>query len=162
MKRMSRRSRDAVVGAGALAGLIVFVVWGFSAGGAASGGGYDITARFSRVDGLTIGSEVRLVGVPVGEVSALRLDNESGMAYLTFTIDSNIGLPTDTTALILSETVLSGKHVKLDAGGALEMMSAGDAIEYVQDSVIIEGILERIVRAAEHRREKRKAGGSQQ
>ncbi len=162
MRRMSRSVRDAVVGAGALAALAVFVAWGFSAGGAAGGGGYDIIARFSRVDGITIGSEVRLVGVPVGAVSALRLDRESGMAYLTLSIESGIALPTDTSAMILSESVLSGKHVKLDAGGSMDMMAAGDGIEFVQDSVIIEGILERIVRAAERRREERKAGEEQQ
>lgn len=162
MKRMNRRVKEAVVGAVALVILGVFVSWGFSAGGAAGVRGYDIIARFSRVDGITIGSEVRLVGVPVGEVTAQRLDSESNMAYLTLTIDLRIDLPMDTTAMIVSESVLSGKHVKLDAGGALDMMVDGDEIEFSQDSVIIEGILERIVRAAEQRRDEREAEEGQQ
>ncbi len=162
MKGISRAARDAVTGAVALAVLFVLLFWGLSIGGAANVGRYDITARFSRVDGITIGSEVRLVGVPVGEVAAMCLDPESTMAYLTLSIDSGIDLPTDTSAMIVSESVLSGKHVKLDPGGSFDMMAAGDSVEYVQDSVIIEGILERIVRAAEERRDKRKAGEEQQ
>ena len=92
----------------------------------------------------------------------VRLDPESTMAYLTLSIDSGIELPADTSAMIVSESVLSGKHVKLDPGGSFDMMGVGDSVEYVQDSVIIEGILERIVRAAEQRRDERKAGEEQE
>ena len=47
-----------------------------------SGGsdGYELTARFQRVDGIAVGSDVRVSGVKVGVVRAVALDPETYLA----------------------------------------------------------------------------------
>jgi phospholipid/cholesterol/gamma-HCH transport system substrate-binding protein len=123
--------------------------------------GYQLTASYNRVDGVKIGTEVQLAGVPVGKVTALAFDADEFQAVLTFTIRDEIRLPIDTAALIVSDGLLGGKYIKLDVGGAEDMFEDGDGFEYVQDSVIVEALLEKVVLWAEQRRLKaREKAGS--
>ena len=114
--------------------------------------GYDLTASYIRVDGVSIGTNVLLAGIPVGKVTKLAFDAAEFQAILTFTIRDDIRLPSDTAALIISDGLLGGKYIKLDVGGAEDMLQPGDGFEYVQDSVIVEELLEKVVLWAEQRR----------
>ena len=116
--------------------------------------GYDLSASYIRVDGVKIGTKVLLAGIPVGKVTKLAFDADEFQAILTFTIRDDIRLPTDTAALIVSDGLLGGKYIKLDFGGAQEMLQPGDGFEYVQDAVIVEALLEKVVLWAEQRRVK--------
>lgn len=123
--------------------------------------GYNLTARYNQVDGVSIGTNVLLAGVPVGKVTRLEFDAEALQAVLTFTIHDDIRLPQDTAALIASDGMLGGKHIKLDVGGAEEMLAPGESFNYVQDSVIVEALLEKVILWAEERRDKDKEGGAE-
>ena len=116
--------------------------------------GYELKARYNRVDGVSIGTGVLLAGVPVGKVTRLDFDANSLQAVLTFTIRDDIRIPADTAALIASDGMLGGKFVKLDVGGASEMLAPGGSFEYVQDSVIVEALLEMVILWAEAKRDK--------
>ena len=61
-------------------------------------GGYELSARFQRVDGVNVGSDVRVSGVKVGVVRAVSLDPETYMARLTFDIDPNVHILDESTA----------------------------------------------------------------
>ena len=50
--------------------------------------------------------------------------------------------------MIVSDGVLGGKSVKIEPGTGEEMMAQGSEFELVQDAVIVESLLERIVAAA--------------
>jgi len=117
-----------------------------------SANGYELTASYNRVNGVSIGADVLLAGVPVGKVTRLAFDAEEFQAILTFTIRDDIRLPRDTAALIVSDGLLGGKYIKLDVGGAEDMLQPGDGFEYVQDSIIVEALLEKIVLRAEQSR----------
>lgn len=116
--------------------------------------GYELTASYNRVDGVSVGTSVVLAGVHVGKVTKLEFDAEEFQAILTFTIRNEIQLPEDTAALIVSDGLLGGKYIKLGVGGAEEMLQPGGSFEYVQDAVIVEVLLEKIVLWAEQRRKK--------
>ena len=75
------------------------------------------------------------------------------------TLREDIKLPTDTAALIASNGLFGGKFIKLDPGGAEEMLQLGDGFDYVQDAIIVEALLEKAVLRAEAQRlvAKRKA-----
>jgi len=114
--------------------------------------GYELSASYIRADGVKIGTKVLLAGIPVGKVTKLAFDADDFQAILTFTIRDDIRLPADTAALIVSDGLLGGKYIKLDIGGAQEMLRPGDGFEYAQDSVIVEARLEKVVLWAEQRR----------
>ncbi len=119
----------------------IFVFYGYSVTGSSRSDGYVVSAEFDRVDGLTIGSDVRMSGIKVGTVSALSLDPQSYAANVSIIIGSDIDLPDDTSAKITSEGLLGGNYISLSAGGSEDMLSGGDEILYTQGSVDLIGLV---------------------
>ena len=115
-------------------------------------GAYELTARFNNIDGIEIGSDVLMTGVSVGNVSSVNFDSQSYQAILTLQLKPNITLPRDTVVMILSEGMLGNKYLKIEPGGAMETLRSGDEFNFVQDSVIFEELLHKVILAAELKR----------
>lgn len=107
---------ETLVGAIVLAVAIAFLAYGYSVTEGDSDDTYRITAAFDRVDGLTVGSDVRLSGVKVGTVMSLGLDPQSFSAKVTMLVDASLSLPDDTSAKITSEGLLGGNYISLVPG----------------------------------------------
>jgi len=124
--------------------------------------GYALEASFTSVDGIAENAPVWLSGVKVGTVSKMRLDPEYMQAILTFRIDKGVKLPDDSSVAVVSQGLLGGKYIMVSPGGSAEMMKDGDSFQYVQNSVIIENLLQQIVQMAERRAAERKqqSGGA--
>ena len=74
---------ETVVGAVVIAVAAVFLTYAYSVSGKqVSAGAYNLNAIFGRVDGITVGSEVRIAGVKVGTVSGFALDTNTYEAKL--------------------------------------------------------------------------------
>ena len=147
-----RQSREILVGAAVLILGGAFMVFAFAGGGGSRSDGYPVIARFGQVDGLTVGSEVRISGVPVGEVTALGIEPATRKAVVTMMIDDGVALPIDTGALIVQVGILGSKFIKLDPGGEEDMIAPGEEIDFVQDAVIIIELLQKIVDDVENKR----------
>jgi phospholipid/cholesterol/gamma-HCH transport system substrate-binding protein len=119
--------------------------------------GFELTAYFNRVNGIAVGDKVLLAGIQVGQVTQQKFDAEGQQAILTFLIQEGIKLPNDTVAMIVSDGLLGGKFIKLDPGGDLDTLQPGDVFTYVQDAVLVESLLEKIVLRAEAKRLKKSA-----
>jgi phospholipid/cholesterol/gamma-HCH transport system substrate-binding protein len=113
----------------------LFVIYGYSVSETDSGDGYRVSAQFNRVDGLTIGSDVRMSGIKIGTVRSLELDPASFYANAEFEIANGIDLPDDTSAKITSEGLLGGNYVSLSPGGSEDLLEPGGEILYTQGSV---------------------------
>jgi phospholipid/cholesterol/gamma-HCH transport system substrate-binding protein len=122
--------------------------------------GYSLDASFTSVDGIAENAPVWLSGVKIGTVSKMRLDPEYMQAILTFRIDKGIKLPEDSSVAVVSQGLLGGKYIMISPGGSPEMMKDGDSFQYVQNSVIIENLLQQIVQMAERRAAERKQAGA--
>jgi len=101
---------------------------------------YPVNAIFGRIDGVTVGSEVRVAGVKVGAVAMSALDPATYEARLTLSVASSVKLPEDTAAKIVSDGVLGGAHVALEPGGSDVMLAPGDTIAITQGSVDLLGL----------------------
>lgn len=132
---------ETLVGAAVLAVAAMFVIYGYSVTETDSSGGYRLSAQFDRVDGLTIGSDVRMSGIKIGTVTSLDLDPQSYYANAEFVIGAGIELPDDTSAKITSEGLLGGNYVSLSPGGSEDMLGADDEILYTQGSVDLIGLV---------------------
>ncbi len=132
---------ETLVGAAVLVIATLFIVYGYSVTEADSGEGYALNAQFDRVDGLTVGSDVRMSGIKVGTVTGLSLDPESYYAVAKFSISGDVELPDDSSAKITSEGLLGGNYVSLSPGGSEDMLAAGDEILYTQGSVDLIGLV---------------------
>ena len=96
---------------------------------------YEVTASFPDVDGVEVGTEVRLAGVKVGRVSAINLNPQTYMADARLQIPEAVALPNDSAAIIQSDGLLGGAYIQIQPGGSPDNLSPGDEIEDVQGAV---------------------------
>jgi phospholipid/cholesterol/gamma-HCH transport system substrate-binding protein len=111
-----------------------FVFAAAQAGQGASGGGYTLSARFQRVDGVDVGSDVRVSGVKVGIVRAVALDPTTYLAELTLSIDDGVKILDQSTARIASDGLLGGAYVAIEPAGEMDL-AAGAEIPNTQGAV---------------------------
>ncbi|MEJ0059184.1 MAG: MlaD family protein [Terricaulis sp.] len=134
-----------------MAAVVAIVAIGFFAFAAAqagqsnSGAGYPITARFQRVDGVAVGTDVRVAGVKVGVVRSVALDPETFLAKLDFVIDRGIEVPDDSTARIASDGLLGGAYIAIDPGSG-EALPAGGEIINTQGAIDLLTVLSSAMR----------------
>lgn len=133
---MAYERAEILAGAAVLAVAAGFAV--FAARGAGFGveaDSYPLTASFRSVEGVSVGTDVRLAGVKVGTVTDLRLNPETYFADATITMRKDVAVPVDSTILIASEGLLGGTFVEVQPGGALEMLEPGGEVEDTQGAV---------------------------
>ncbi len=120
-------------------GFLAFAVT--RAGAADASGGYELWARFQRVDGINVGADVRMSGVKVGAVSKVGIDPQTYYAKVTMSVDPIVKLPDDSSARISSDGLLGGAYVSLEPGGSEGMLPKGGEILNTQGSVDILSLL---------------------
>jgi len=107
--------------------------------------GYEITAQFSKIDGLEAGSPVRISGVKVGRVTGFDLNRENYQAVVRMQIDNDVKIPSDTAAVVASAGLLDGKFMSLEPGGDDAMIEPGGSIEYTQSTPGLEQLLGQVI-----------------
>lgn len=107
--------------------------------------GYELTAHFSKIDGLETGSPVRISGVKVGQVTSFDLDPDTYQAVVRLNIQDSVHLPKDTAAVVASAGMLDGKFMTLEPGSDEEMLGAGDRIRYTQSTPSLEQLLGQVI-----------------
>lgn len=132
---MGRNIVETIVGALVLLVAGLFVFYAFAKSDRAGPGGYEILARFDRIDGLKRGADVTVSGVKVGSVTGFDLDRKTYQAVVRMMVSSSVGLPLDTNAKIVSESLLGGMVVVLEPGGDSKMIQAGGEIDKTQGAV---------------------------
>jgi phospholipid/cholesterol/gamma-HCH transport system substrate-binding protein len=132
---VGRNIVETIVGALVLLVAGVFVFYAFAKSDRSSPNGYEISARFDRIDGLKRGADVTVSGVKVGSVTGFDLDRKTYQAVVRMMVSSSVGLPLDTNAKIVSESLLGGMVVVLEPGGDTKMIQAGGEIDKTQGAV---------------------------
>ncbi len=141
---MSEESRHSIVGFVALLALLVLAVLSFATTTTEKTAGFDITADFDRVDGLSVGDEVLMSGIKIGEVTRMIL-TESFRARLTLNIDDGVELPSDSDARILTNGLFGSKFIEVNPGAEEEILEAGDEIEFTQESLVLQDLLDQVI-----------------
>ena len=102
-------------GAEALIGLLVVLVaiwFGWYAfqrtGGGRVSNAIQVSALFPNAGGINAGTDVRVAGIKIGQVSDVKLDPKTFQAQVTLAIDPNSKLPDDSSAAVASEGILGG------------------------------------------------------
>ncbi|MBO6784881.1 MAG: MCE family protein [Alphaproteobacteria bacterium] len=142
---MKRGAVETILGAIVLVVAIGFVVLGARAIDTGDDDGYELTARFLKVGGLERGSDVRISGVKVGTVVERSLDLDTFEAVVTFTVRSDVRLPSDTEAGITAEGLLGGKYLRLFPGKETATLAAGQEIALTRDFQALEDTVSEII-----------------
>jgi len=143
-----RKTSDLLAGAVVLLVAVGFLGYAVANTGKSIGGGYDLHAKFDRIDGLLAGSDVRVAGVKVGSVTAMRIDPQSYQAVVNFSVADSIKLPKDSSAVITSDGLLGGKYLSLEPGGDTAMVAPGGELTLTQSSISIEQLLGKFIFSA--------------
>lgn len=138
---MNHNIIETAMGAVVLGAAGIFLVFAMKTADVDTSTGYPLTASFANASGLLVGSDVRIGGVEIGKVSALKLDPASYQAVATLTIEDNVKLPDDSSATIRSESLMGGKFLALEPGGSEKMLEAGGKIEFTQSTPDLEQML---------------------
>ncbi|TNF57471.1 MAG: outer membrane lipid asymmetry maintenance protein MlaD [Rhodobacteraceae bacterium] len=142
----SHTTTEVLVGGAVLAGALAFAIYaGQAAGLGAAGAGYELTASFRSLEGVTVGTDVRVAGVKVGTVTAVTLNPETYRADTVFTVTRGIEIPDDSAIVVSSEGLLGGNFVEIMPGGSPFYYSEGDEILDTQGAVSLISLLLKFV-----------------
>ncbi|MEJ6395281.1 outer membrane lipid asymmetry maintenance protein MlaD [Gymnodinialimonas sp. 2305UL16-5] len=136
---------EIATGGAVLAAAIGFFLYASGGGAAPQGDTFDLRADFRSVEGIGVGTEVRLAGVQVGSVTALDLNPQTFLAETTFTVSDQFEIPDDSAVAVASEGLLGGYFVEIIPGGSPFNLEDGGQILDTQSSVSLITLLLRFV-----------------
>jgi len=136
---------EALLGAVVLAVAAGFLVFAYSSTNVAAVSGYEVSAKFDRIDGVVVGGDVRLGGIKVGTIIGAELEPKTYLAVIRMSVDPMIKLPVDSSAEIISDGLLGSKYLSLVPGGEDEVLEAGDEIRFTQSPVSLENLIGQLI-----------------
>ncbi len=134
---------ETIIGAIVVAVALLFIAFAYMRTGSGSLSGYEIQARLPRVDGLGVGTDVRLSGIKIGSVLDLTLDPKNYLVTLHMNIRDDIKIPDDSSLMVTSSGLLGSSYVSLTPGGSDKMLASGGMIQNSQGSVDLMGLIGR-------------------
>ena len=122
-------SKEAKVGIFVLLGIVVLTYFTFKVSklGGIGEKGYNLTVDFETAAGLEPKANVKMAGVPVGKVEAIRLVGNN--ARLVLRIQEGVQIPIDSVASIQTQGLLGEKYVEILPGkDTSRMLPAGGRV----------------------------------
>lgn len=141
----SSRGVELIVGvfvALGLAALLVLALQVSNLSALQRGEGYELTAHFDNIGGLSERAPVNAAGVTVGRVVEIEYDQRTYTARVTMEIDAAYDrFPEDTSASIYTSGLLGEQYIALAPGASADYLAAGDAIHQTQSAVVLEELI---------------------
>ena len=145
---MQRSMLETVMGAVVLLSAVAFLSLAYEVADLRGSNGYEIEAEFGATGGLSVGDDVRISGIKVGQIVRQELDPATYVARIVIALDPQIQIPADSSARITDASLLGGNYLELMPGADLEMMQPGDVIYDTRDPVSLTDLLGKAVFAA--------------
>jgi phospholipid/cholesterol/gamma-HCH transport system substrate-binding protein len=79
---------------------------------------YSIMARFTSVTGLRVGNPVDILGIEVGKVESITMDQENQKAIVEIKIKKGIKIYDDAIASIKTQGLIGDRYLSIDPGGS--------------------------------------------
>ena len=140
---MHNNTVETLIGAVVVVVAVCFLVFAYRSTGAAAVAGYELTARMSRVDGIVLGTDVKLSGIKVGVVSSLTLDPKNYLVTVHMIVHDDVKIPDDSSLMVTSSGLLGSSYLSIAPGGSNKMLTAGGRIRNTQGSIDLMGLLSR-------------------
>ena len=132
---MSGNLVETLIGAVVVLVAAAFMVFAYQKADLQAVDGYQLSARFEKVDGIKIGSDVMMSGIKIGTVVGQELDTKSYLAVVRMSIRDDVRLPEDSSIKVASAGLLGDNYLAIEPGGAPDMLADGGEIEYTQGAV---------------------------
>jgi len=127
---MKKYSMETIVGLFMAIGLGLIIYMAVNLGNVAFFGDdrYLLYARFNNISGLHVDNSVDMVGMQIGRVTGLQINQERLQAVVEMNIRKDIKIYSDAIASIKTEGLIGEKYVSIDPGGGGTLLKPGDMI----------------------------------
>lgn len=102
---------------------------------------YPLSARFTSVTGLRVGSPVYIFGIEAGRVERLTMDQKYRRAAVEVQIQQGIKIYDDAIASIKTEGLIGDSYLGIDPGGGGELLMPGGMITETQPALDIADLI---------------------
>jgi phospholipid/cholesterol/gamma-HCH transport system substrate-binding protein len=102
---------------------------------------YSLTAKFTTVAGLRTGNPVSILGIQVGRVQRITMDQDNLRAVVEMRVKKGINVYDDAIASIKTEGLIGDKYLNIDPGGGGDLLAPGGMIIDTQAAVDFEEII---------------------
>jgi phospholipid/cholesterol/gamma-HCH transport system substrate-binding protein len=129
----------AIAGVGA-AGYLAVGLGGLEVGPSNS---YFIKAKFDNISGLKYGASVEIAGVPIGEVTAINLEDPT--AIITLKLTNSIQIRDDDIASIRTKGIIGDRYVKISRGSSSKTIEPGGMMVETESVVDLEDVIGKVI-----------------
>ena len=98
---------------------------------------YPLIAKFTSASGLKIGNPVNVLGIEVGRVDQISMDQANQRAVVQIRIKNGIKVYDDAIAAIRNEGLIGDKYMSIDPGGSGTLLGPSGVITDTQAAVDI-------------------------
>ena len=93
---------------------------------------YPVIAKFTSVTGLRAGNPVDILGIEVGRVERIFMDQETQQAVVEMKIKKGIKIYDDAIASVKTQGLIGDSYLSIDPGGSGEVLGPGGIITETQ------------------------------
>ena len=107
----------------------------------------NLFATFNKIDGLSVGDHVMISGIRVGFVNDIILENS--YPKISMMVDENLNITRDSSISIQTDGLFGSKFLVIEIGGEEEYLKSNDSFSYVEDSILLQDLLDNIIKIGE-------------
>ncbi len=104
-----------------------------------------INSSFFEIGNTSIGNDVKINGVKVGEISNIELDMENYMAIITSSLEKNVKIPADSAFKISNNGFIGSSYIEIKLGNSEKMLKNNDYSVNNIDAVSLEEIINNFI-----------------
>ena len=142
---MNKKPVETIMGIVVLLIAVLFLMFAYRVSDLQVVKGYEVSTKFFKVGGLSVGSDVRINGIKIGTVTSQKLSNEDYMVDVVLSIASDVKLPDDSVASITSDGLMGNKFVKIEPGTSKTLLTNGGEIKKTQDFETLEDLIGKFI-----------------
>ena len=151
---MKSNTLESLIGALVIVIAIIFTSMAYKVSGNKQkmASGYVLLAEFNNIDGINIGSDIKISGVKVGSVIDIKLNDNYKAEKLKFPND--VLIPTDSVFKVSTSGLIGAKFINVKVGADEKYLKNGDKVDFTESTMDLEDLIGRFIFNSENKNEK--------
>ena len=104
-----------------------------------------VNSSFFDIGNINVGNDVKIMGVKIGEISSISLDQENYMAIITSSVDESIKIPNDSIFKIANNGFIGSPYIEIELGNSEVSFKNNDNTINNVDAVSLEEIINNFI-----------------
>ena len=104
-----------------------------------------LNSDFNNVGSLSVGNDIKIHGVKVGEVTGISINPELFLANVIIKFDNFYKIPSDSIFTITSNGLIGGSYINIKIGSSELIFNENETTKYNIDAISIENIISDII-----------------